>query len=261
MEENIMISIDEVEEYWSRRPCNVRHSLLEVGTREYFDQVAERREIVEPHVGQFAEFNRWAGKKVLEIGCGIGTDAVNFAEHGAIYTGIDLSKESVKLTKKRFEVYNLNGRIFDANAEELSDVLEGEKFDLIYSIGVIHHTVNPQVIIDQLKDHLTEDGEIKIMLYAKDSWKGMFIEENMAQPEAQDNCPIAEMYTEDNLVDMFKDFNITITKDGIFPYQIEPYKRGEYVKEAWFEAMPDSMYNVLRKKMGWHYLISGKPKT
>jgi len=88
----------------------------------------------------------------------------------------------------------------------------------------------------------------------------MMIEEGIAQPEAQDNCPIAEMYTRDELVDMFSEYDIEIEKDGIFPFQIEPYKVGELVKEPWFAAMPDHIYNVLRKQMGWHYLITGKLK-
>ena len=77
---------------------------------------------------------------VLEIGCGIGTDAVNFARHGADYTGVDLSDESVKICKQRFAVYGQPGRVLSGNAEELDTLFAGETFDLIYSFGVIHHT-------------------------------------------------------------------------------------------------------------------------
>ena len=72
-------TVRDVQDYWNRRPCNVRHSKLEVGTRAYFDEVEERKYFVEPHIPEFAQFSRWKGKRVLEIGCGIGTDAVNFA--------------------------------------------------------------------------------------------------------------------------------------------------------------------------------------
>ena len=73
MKEN---SIDEVRSYWNARPCNIRHSTAPTGTREYFDQVESRKYKVEPHIPNFAEFDKWNGKKVLEIGCGIGTDEV-----------------------------------------------------------------------------------------------------------------------------------------------------------------------------------------
>ena len=77
------ITVDAVRNYWDRRPCNIRHSPKRVGTREYFDEVETRKYFVEPHIPRFAQFERWRGKKVLEIGCGIGTDTTNFARHGA----------------------------------------------------------------------------------------------------------------------------------------------------------------------------------
>ncbi len=92
--------IAQVQDYWNRRPCNIRHSTAEIGTKEYFDQVEERKYLVEPHIPAFAEFERWKGKKVLEIGCGIGTDTMNFARAGAEVTAVDLSVESLKLAKK-----------------------------------------------------------------------------------------------------------------------------------------------------------------
>ena len=77
------ISLVAVKEYWNRRPCNIRHSTQPVGTREYFDEVEARKHFVEPHIPDFAEFERWRGKKVLEIGCGLGTATINFARAGA----------------------------------------------------------------------------------------------------------------------------------------------------------------------------------
>lgn len=109
--------IDQVRDYWNNRPCNLRHSQSPVGTKEYFDEVEARRYRNEPHNYTFPEFERWRGKRVLEIGCGIGTDAVNFARHGAIYTGVDLSGESIALAKQRFEVFGLTGTFIECNAD------------------------------------------------------------------------------------------------------------------------------------------------
>ena len=72
-------TITQVHDYWNARPCNIRHSTKPVGTREYFDEVEARKYLVESHIPGFADFQRWKGKKVLEIGCGIGTDTINFA--------------------------------------------------------------------------------------------------------------------------------------------------------------------------------------
>lgn len=102
-------SIEDIRVYWDRRPCNIRHSPLPVGTAGYFDEVERRKYLVEPHILGFADFPRWNGKRVLEIGCGIGTDTVNFARAGADYTGLDLSEVSLELARARFQVFGLKG--------------------------------------------------------------------------------------------------------------------------------------------------------
>ena len=81
-------TIEDVKKYWNDRPCNVRHSSKEVGTREYFHEVAEKKFTVEPHIIPFSQFPKWKDKKVLEVGCGLGTVGLNFATYGAclLYT-------------------------------------------------------------------------------------------------------------------------------------------------------------------------------
>lgn len=93
-----------------------------MGTRGYFDEVEARKYFVEPHIPHFAEFPRWQGRKVLEIGCGIGTDTINFARHGASVTAVELSERSLEIAKQRAEVYGLQDRIrfIWGNAEELT---------------------------------------------------------------------------------------------------------------------------------------------
>ena len=49
-----------------------------------------------------------------------------------------------------------------------------------------------------------------------------------------------------DLLDDYFDI-VSIDRDHIFPYQIEPYKNGEYIKQPWFESMPDNMFKVLEK--------------
>src|SRR5260370_16180105 len=104
-------SIQKVSEYWNSRPCNIRHSLKPVGTKEYFDEVEARKYFVEPHIPGFADFERWRGKKILEIGCGIGTDTINFARAGADVTVVELSDQSMKVAQQRADVFGLADRI------------------------------------------------------------------------------------------------------------------------------------------------------
>ena len=255
----MIATIDDVKQYWDDRPCNVRHSKKDLGSIEYFDEVERKRYTAEPHIPKFADFSAWKGKKVLEIGCGLGTEGINFARHGANYTGTDLSIESLNLAQKRFEVYNKKGRFFEGNAEKLSTFVPAEKYDLIYSFGVIHHSPKPNLIIDQIYKYMDESSILKIMLYAKDSWKNYMIDAELDQPEAQYGCPIVNTYSEDEVRNLLHGFDIlSIEQNHIFPYQIEPYKQGKFIKEPWFESMPDKMFNTLKKKLGWHLLITAR---
>lgn len=253
----VPITIDDIQEYWSRKPCNIGHSNKEIGTKEYFDEVETRKYFVEPHIPGFASFDKWTGKKVLEIGCGIGTDATNFMRAGADYYGVDLSKESLKIAKQRFSVFGFDPeRLQEANAEKLSEYFEKESFDLVYSFGVIHHTPEPKKIIESIKKILKKDGILKIMLYAKNSWKSYMIDIGLDQPEAQYGCPIANVYTNDEVSDLLDGFSdISITQDHIFPYIVTEYKKYNYVPEKWFSSMPKEMFQQLEKKLGWHLLI------
>jgi ubiquinone/menaquinone biosynthesis C-methylase UbiE len=256
----VTANITDVKNFWDSRPCNVKHSSKTIGSKEYFDEVEKKKFFVEPHIKSFSEFNLWNGKKVLEIGCGLATAGINFARYGADYTGVELSKETLELAKKRFEAYGVQGNFYEGNAENLSNFLPDEKYHLVYSWGVIHHTPHPEKVIQEVKKYLHKNGEFRVMLYASNSWKNYMIGAGLDQPEAQYGCPIAYTYTEDEIIELLgNDFIVTnMERDHIFPYQIEPYKKGEYVKQPWFENMPEEMFKILEKKLGWHILITAK---
>lgn len=255
------VTIEEVRQFWNARPCNVRHSKKEVGSKEYFDEVERKRYTAEPHIKKFADFESCSGKKVLEIGCGLATEGINFARNGAEYSATDLSIESLNLAKKRFDVYNERGSFYLGNSEELSSFVPIETYDLIYSFGVIHHSPHPDKIISEIKKYMDANSVLKIMLYASESWKNYMIEAGLDQPEAQYGCPIANTYTKEEVRNLLDGFEvISIEQDHIFPYQIEPYKEGRFEKEPWFESMSDQMFNTLKKNLGWHLLIAAKLK-
>ena len=151
------MNIEIVKNYWNSRPCNIKHSNKPIGTKEYFNEVEQRKYFVESHIPSFADFNKWKGKKVLEIGCGIGTDSINFVKAGANLTCVELSKESLDICKERFKTYGLKAKFILCNAEEINQYIKNETFDLIYSFGVIHHSPNPKIIMNSLKEFCHKD--------------------------------------------------------------------------------------------------------
>jgi len=266
------VPIEEVKKYWNDRPCNIRHSTSQVGTRQYFDEVEKRKYFVEPHIPKFAEFEKWRGKKVLEIGCGIGTDTINFARAGAQVTAMEISEESLNLTRQRAKVYGLEDKIkfYHANAEELSKVIPIESYDLIYSFGVIHHTPSPENVIDEIKHYTKPGTTVKIMVYYRYSWKVFWIlltqgkgafwrtKELVAKnSEAQTGCPITWTYSSKDIRRLLKGFKITdISIDHIFPYKISDYVKYKYNKVWYFRFLPKSIFRWLEKHFGWHLCVT-----
>lgn len=112
-------------------------------------------------------FDQFRDKKVLEIGCGIGTDGRQFAKNGAIYTGINLDQGSTELAIENFRLFQLDGNIVKMNAEDMN--FADEAFDHIYSCGVIHHSPSPENIVKEMYRVLKERGTATVMLYNRTS--------------------------------------------------------------------------------------------
>ncbi len=253
---------DDVKEYWNRQPCNINHSKAPVGTREYFDEVERRKYFVESHIPSFAEFEKWKGLEVLEIGCGIGTDSINFARAGAKLTVLDLAENNISITKKRFDVFGLKADFVQGNAEELSYYFPNKRFDLVYSFGVIHHTPNPSLVMNEIAKILKPEGELRVMLYSKYSTKNFMICLGRAQPEAQANCPVAFTYSKKEVIKLFREFKIyDYKKIHIFPYKIDEYKKLNYVKKFPWNVFPIFVKSSLERILGWHTLIKAKKPT
>ena len=159
---------ERVRAFWQANPCGTKFADAEVGTREFFRRVEEHRYQTEWHIPGAANFESAAGKRVLEVGCGLGTDGARFARAGAVYTGVDLTEAAVSLARRRFELEGLAGefRVSDAESLDFAD----ESFDLVYSHGVLHHTPDTARAVREIRRVLRPGGRAVVMLYHRDSY-------------------------------------------------------------------------------------------
>lgn len=114
------------------------------------------------------DFNSLQNKDVLEIGIGNGSHAQFLSKHAKNFTGIDITDYSIKSTKKRFDLFNLNGKILKMDAENME--FPDNYFDFVWSWGVIHHSANPENILKEIKRVLKPEGKAVIMIYYRGWW-------------------------------------------------------------------------------------------
>ena len=162
------VNIADVRNYWNANPCNADLS-RQKDRRRYFEEISQRRfQRREWHVPIVAKFDSFRGKDVLEIGCGIATDGLEFARNGANYVGVDLTPHSIELAKERFGLFGVPGKFEVANAEERLPFPDAT-FDHIYSFGVIHHSPVPERIVREIRRVLRPGGTLTVMLYNRSS--------------------------------------------------------------------------------------------
>ena len=174
----------DVQNYWDSNTCNTKWNFpgIEKGSKTYYEATKKRKYEIEPHIPIFAEYERWKGKKVLEVGGGFCTTALDFALAGAILTVVDMSPTSLKLCRERFIAYNpeFNNtvRFVVGDAEKLTTILSADvgTFDLVWSFGVIHHSPEPQKSMNEFAKLVKPGGEVKIMVYALASYKLFWVQ-------------------------------------------------------------------------------------
>src|SRR5712675_587551 len=111
-------NVTDVRNFWDSNPCQSDLS-EQADRREYFEEISRNRfQKREWHVPTVARFDSFRGKDVLEIGCGIATDGLEFARNGAHYVGVDLTPNSIEMAKERFGLFGVPGKFEVANAEE-----------------------------------------------------------------------------------------------------------------------------------------------
>ena len=159
---------ERVRAFWQENPCGTKFADAPPGSRRFYELVEQHRYTKEWHIPAAAGFAETKDLKVLEIGCGLGTDGAQFARAGADYTGVDLTEAAVDLARRRFELTGLPGTFQTADAERLD--FADESFDLVYSHGVLHHTPDTAGAIKEVHRVLKPEGRAVIMLYHRDSY-------------------------------------------------------------------------------------------
>ena len=163
-----MSTIAEVRDYWNRHIHDLEITDHPVGSRGFFDDLDQYHFEKLHHLLELVPFEQYAGRRVLEVGCGAGIDLARFARSGAVVTGVDISQSAIDLAQSNFSQQNLIGTFTVADGEHL--LVSDSSFDLVYAHGVVQYTPNPQQLVDECRRVLKPGGLAIFQVYNRVSW-------------------------------------------------------------------------------------------
>ncbi len=255
-------------EQWSQDPCGAKYDREhELGTREFFDSIEQHRYFEYAHwMPRVMGFDKFRGARLLEIGCGMGTDLLQFARGGARCIGVDLTPRSVEITRHRFALYGENGAFLMADGEQLP--FAAESFDVVYSNGVLHHTPDTAGAIREVHRVLRPGGVAKVMLYHRNSlnyWfeivlrRGLLGGEFLRGRSAEDIMsrvvefsdhgarPLVKVYSRREASELFRQFND-------MKVEVEQLTREEL--RMFKNIVSERLLAKLGSRVGWNIVIT-----
>jgi len=244
--------LERIRQYWNEHIHDLEIAKHPVGTLGFFDDLDEYRFDKLRYLPRLVDFNGYKGKKILEIGCGVGIDLVRFAAGGAIVTGVDLSETAIELARKNFELRNLQGNLLVMNGEDLQ--FPDASFDVVYVHGVLQYTADPYQMAREMHRVLKPGGEAIAMVYNRLSWLNALSKIMKVELEHED-APVLKKYS----IKEFKAILAPFPKVKIIPERFPVKSR---LHRGWKGAAYNGIFvpafKILPKPivrpLGWHLM-------
>lgn len=208
-------TVSAVRSYWNTHTLGlqyVKDDNLVPGTAEFFAHI---RPWMNPYKFPWImerierESAHLRGRHLLEIGCGMGYDSLEFLKRGVRVTATDLTENAVRLARRHFELEKVAAEsVHTENALRLS--FPDNAFDAVWSNGVLHATGDTRLAIQEVRRVLRPGGRAVIShFYRKPSW--MYTLSRLGREpieHSQEDPPVNEFYTDAEILDFFQGFHV-----------------------------------------------------
>jgi SAM-dependent methyltransferase len=245
-------STADVREYWNRHIHDLEITAHPVGSPGFFADLDQYHFEKLHHLLRLVRFDGYAGRRVLEVGCGAGTDLARFAKGGARVSGVDLSSSAIALARQNFEQQRLQGDLREADGEYLP--FASDTFDLVYVHGVVQYTTNPERLVDECRRVLRPGGEAVFQVYNRISWLNA-LSKLMKVPLEHEDAPVLLKYSAGEFRALLKGFRDVRIVEERFPVKSRLHGgwKGTLFNTCFvgaFNALPRSLV----RRFGWHLL-------
>jgi SAM-dependent methyltransferase len=247
-----MTTNSEVKDYWNRHIHDLDISTHQPGTREFFDDLDQYHFEKLHHLPRLIDFNAYRGKKVLDVGCGAGTDLARFAKGGAIVTGVDVSASAIALAKQNLAQQGLQADLREADGEHLP--FAGDTFDFVFAHGVVQYTSNDRALVDECRRVLKPGGSAVFQVYNRISWLHA-LSKVMKVPLEHEDAPVLKRYSAGEFRRLLTGFRDVRIVEERFP--VKSRLHGGW-KGTLFNTFFVGTFNALPRawvrRFGWHLL-------
>ncbi len=245
-------TLDAIRMYWDEHIHDLEIAQHPVGTKAFFQELADYRFEKLEYLPRVVDFTAYKGRQLLEVGCGVGTDLVRFANYGCIVTGIDLAEVSTKLAKENLEFNGLTGNLFTMDGENLC--FDDATFNVVYAHGVLQYTKDAQRMISEIHRVLRPGGEAILMAYNRYSWLNLLSNLCGVKLEHED-APVLNKYSIREFRRMLGGFSKVEIIPERFPVKTRLH-RG--IKASLYNQIFVGLFNKIPRfvvrPLGWHLI-------
>jgi 2-polyprenyl-3-methyl-5-hydroxy-6-metoxy-1,4-benzoquinol methylase len=245
--------LEAIQAYWNEHIHDVEVTREPVGTAGFFKELDEYRFGKLPYLLSTIDFTAYRGKRLLEVGCGVGIDLARFAEGGAEVTGVDLSERAIDLAKRNFELHGLRGelRVMNGEAMEFGD----DQFDVAYAHGVIQYTADAQRLANELYRVLKPCGEAILVAYNRYSWLNL-LSKLVGVPLEHEDAPVLRKHSSHELRSLLNRFSSVRIVPERFPVRTQLHHGvNAVVYNSIFVRVSDLLPRPLMRPFGWHLVV------
>ena len=245
-------TLGRVQTYWNERIHDLEMTQHEPGTCEFFADLDAYRFDKLRYLPRVVDFSSYRDKRLLEVGCGIGTDLVRFARGGAKAVGVDLSTTALVLARKNAECSHVSLTLELANGEALP--FADGSFDVVYAHGVLQYTADPQRMVSECRRVLAPGGEAIFMVYNRISWLNA-LSKIMKVPLEHEDAPVLRKFSIGELRALLTDFRDVRIVPERFPVRSRLHGGWKgFVYNNLFVGLFDLVPRVLVRRFGWHLM-------
>lgn len=244
--------LEQIRVYWNEHIHDLEIATQPLGTLGFFQELDEYRFDKLRYLPQVVDFSAYRGKRLLEVGCGVGIDLIHFAREGALVTGVDLAETSISLAKQYFEQAGLPADLRLMNGEALQ--FEDDSFDVVYAHGVLQYTADAQRMVTELHRVLKPGGEAIMMVYNKYSWLNILSKVMKVELEHED-APVLKKYSIQEFRNLLQPFDSIRIVPERFPVESRLHHgiKGRLYNQVFVKAF-NILPKALVKPLGWHIM-------